>query len=191
MPGPEGSVTGAGTFSHGTLTAISANPDTGYSFSGWTGEGVSDPNSPSTTALMDQNRSMTATFSLNSYELNLHAGSGGSVTGAGNFSHGTLTAISANSDTGYSFSGWTGEESPIELSIHHRSDGSKPIHNRNLLPQLLRTEPTCRVRRFGHRGKLTSLTVLQHPSMPLQTRATSSYAGKEKTFPPQTNHPVP
>ena len=107
--GSGGSVTGAGNFSHGTLTAISANPDTGYSFSGWTGEGVSDPNSPSTTALMDQNRSITATFSLNSYELSLHAGSGGSVTGAGNFSHGTLTAISANPDTGYSFSGWTGE----------------------------------------------------------------------------------
>ena len=86
--GSGGSVTGAGTFSHGTLTAISANPDTGYSFSGWTGEGVTDPNSPSTTALMDQNRSIAATFSLNSYELNLHAGSG-SVTGAGTFSHGT------------------------------------------------------------------------------------------------------
>ena len=73
--GSGGSVTGAGTFSHGTPTAISAKPRYGLFFSGWTGEGVSDPNSPSTTALMDQNRSITATFSLNSYELSLNAGS--------------------------------------------------------------------------------------------------------------------
>ena len=117
--GSGGSVTGAGTFSHGTLTAISANPDTGYSFSGWTGEGVSDPNSPSTTALMDQNRSITATFSLNSYELNLHAGSGGSVTGEGNFSHGSSAPINATPDSGYVFLRWEGENvsTPNEPSI--------------------------------------------------------------------------
>ena len=107
--GSGGSVTGEGTFSHGTLTAISANSDTGYSFSGWTGEGVTDPNSPSTTALMDQNRSITATFSLNSYELSLNAGSGGSVTGAGTFSHGSSAPINATPDLGYVFLRWEGE----------------------------------------------------------------------------------
>ncbi|MEC8865698.1 MAG: InlB B-repeat-containing protein, partial [Verrucomicrobiota bacterium] len=117
--GSGGSVTGEGTFSHGTLTAISANPDTGYSFSGWTGEGVTDPNSPSTTALMDKNRSITATFSLNSYELNLHAGSGGSVTGEGNFSHGSSAPINATPDSGYVFLRWEGENvsTPNEPSI--------------------------------------------------------------------------
>ena len=74
MPGPR--------FGHRGRHLFSRDPDRhlrkpryGYSFSGWTGEGVSDPNSPSITALMDQNRSITATFSLNSYELSLHAGS--------------------------------------------------------------------------------------------------------------------
>ena len=61
---------------------------------------------------VNANLSLTATFSLNSYELSLHAGSGGSVTGAGTFSHGTLTAISANPDTGYSFR----EDGPVRGS---------------------------------------------------------------------------
>ena len=107
--GTGGTVTGEGNFSHGTLTAISATPDTGYSFNGWVGEGVSDPGSLSTTVLMDQNRSVSASFSLNSYELNLSTVAGGTVTGEGNFYHDTLTAISATPDIGYSFNGWAGE----------------------------------------------------------------------------------
>ena len=92
-----GTVTGEGNFSHDTLTAISATPDNGYSFSGWSGEGASDPSSASTTVLMDQNRSVSATFP-NSYALTLLTGTGGTVTGEGNFSHDTLTAISATPD---------------------------------------------------------------------------------------------
>ncbi|MFL2938231.1 MAG: PQQ-binding-like beta-propeller repeat protein [Opitutales bacterium] len=127
--GTGGSVTGEGNFSHGSLTAISATPDTGYSFNGWVGEGVSDPGSLSTTVLMDQNRSVSALFSLNSYELNLSTGAGGTVTGEGNFFHGTLTAISATPDTGYSFNGWVGEgvSDPGSLSTTMLMDQNRSV----------------------------------------------------------------
>ena len=104
-----GSVTGGGTFNHGTNPSISASPDTGYSFNGWSGEGVSDPNASATTVSMSEPRTISATFSLNSYELTLLAGTGGSVTGGGTYDHGSFPLISASASTGYTFSGWSGE----------------------------------------------------------------------------------
>ena len=109
LAGSGGSVTGSGSFSHGTSPSISATPDTGYSFIGWSGEGTADPNASSTTVDMSQARTLSASFSLNSYDLTVLAGSGGSVTGSGSFSHGTNPSISATPDTGYSFNGWSGE----------------------------------------------------------------------------------
>ena len=109
LAGSGGSVTGSGSFSHGSNPSISATPDTGYSFNGWSGEGTADPNASSTTVDMSQARTLSASFSLNSYDLTVLAGSGGSVSGSGSFSHGTNPSISATPDTGYSFNGWNGE----------------------------------------------------------------------------------
>ena len=109
LAGSGGSVTGSGSFSHGSNPSISATPDTGYSFDGWNGEGTADSNASSTTVDMSQARTLSASFTLNSYDLTVLAGSGGSVTGSGSFSHGTNPSISATPDTGYSFNGWNGE----------------------------------------------------------------------------------
>ncbi len=106
--GSGGSVSGAGTFNHGTTPTIVATPNTGYNFTGWTGDGVSNSGSASTTVSMTQARSLTANFSLKSYTLSLTAGSGGSVSGAGSFNHGTTPTIVATPDTGYEFTGWSG-----------------------------------------------------------------------------------
>ena len=106
--GSGGAVSGAGSFNHGTAPAIVATPDTGYEFSGWSGVGATSSSSASTTASMTQARSLTANFSLKSYTLSLTAGSGGAVSGAGSFNHGTTPAIVATPDTGYEFTGWSG-----------------------------------------------------------------------------------
>ena len=106
--GTGGSVTGGGTYDHGTNPSITALPDTGYSFNGWSGEGVSDPHASTTSVSMSTHRTISASFSLNSYELNLQAGTGGSVTGTGIFHHGTNPYITAIPDTGYSFIEWSG-----------------------------------------------------------------------------------
>ena len=60
--GTGGSVTGNGTFDHGTDTPISATPQAGYYFSGWSGEGIEDNSSASTTVSMTRTRSVTASF---------------------------------------------------------------------------------------------------------------------------------
>ena len=106
--GSGGTVSGAGSFDHGTNPTIAATPDTGYDFTGWSGTGVSNSSSASTTVSMTEARSLTANFSLKSYTLSLTAGSGGTVSGAGSFDHGTNPTIAATPDTGYDFTGWSG-----------------------------------------------------------------------------------
>ncbi len=108
-PTAGGTTTGAGKFYQGSSTIITATPNTGYSFNGWNGEGVSDPTTSSTFVNMTQDRSIEATFTLNSYELDVAAGDGGSASGSGSFSHGSSATITAIPDTGYSFTGWVGD----------------------------------------------------------------------------------
>ena len=103
-----GSVSGDGNFTHGTLAAISQLPIRDTLLPVGRAPKVTDPNSISTTVLIDQERSVSATFSMNQYTLNVLAGSGGQVSGDGNFSHGSNASISAIADVGYIFRGWTG-----------------------------------------------------------------------------------
>lgn len=104
-----GTVSGDGNFTHGTNAPILAVPNHGYSFTGWTGDGITDPTSPSTTVQMNQTQTITANFQLNTYALSLNSSTGGSVSGDGNFTHGSNASIVATPAVGYSFNGWTGD----------------------------------------------------------------------------------
>ena len=108
ISGLGGTVRGEGKYPHGSIVTIHADPKTGFFFDGWTGEGVSEDSLSTTTILMTQNRSVSASFSQNFYHLDLVAQNGGSVQGAGTFAHNTDAVISAMPDEGYSFSGWQG-----------------------------------------------------------------------------------
>ena len=103
-----GSLLGEGSFAHGSNAEISAVPNEGYSFNGWMGEGIADINSSSTTIVMTSNRTISASFVQNNYQLQLSAGRGGSVSGSGNYSHGETAQISATALDGYTFVEWTG-----------------------------------------------------------------------------------
>ena len=58
---------------------------------------------------MSMDRNISANFFLNSHNLNLVAGLGGTVSGSGSFDYGTTKSITATPDTGYSFAGWSGD----------------------------------------------------------------------------------
>ena len=73
-----GSVQGAGTFAHNTDAVISAMPRRIF-FSGWLGL-VFDIHEATTTVSMLNDRSVTANFELNKYELIVSSGLGGRVT---------------------------------------------------------------------------------------------------------------
>ena len=106
--GTGGSVSGAGVFDYGTVAAISATPDTGYSFKDWTGDGIADLNASNTTVLITQERNVTATFTINQHTLIASGGAFGSVSGAGTFDWNSSAPILATPNTGYSFTGWIG-----------------------------------------------------------------------------------
>ena len=93
--------------------SLVATPAPGYSFASWTqsGTGIADTASASTTVRIEGNQSVHATFSPVPYSLNLTAGTGGSVSNnpAGT-SHdfGSQVSITATPNSGYYFTGWTG-----------------------------------------------------------------------------------
>ena len=106
--GTGGSVSGAGVYNHGSTPTITATPKIGYSFSTWSGSGVTNPSNQTTTASMTQNRDIKPVPTLLSYPLILTSGEGGSVTGSGTFSHGDTPTIVATPNTGYVFDSWVG-----------------------------------------------------------------------------------
>jgi uncharacterized repeat protein (TIGR02543 family) len=106
--GTGGTVNGGGSYGYGTSANISATANPGYTFSGWSGVGVTDTNAVSTTVSMTADRSVSASFTLNNHTLSVTVGTGGTVSGGGSYGYGTSANITATPDTGYSFSGWSG-----------------------------------------------------------------------------------
>ena len=96
-----------GLYSHDSNISIQAIADHGYEFSNWSQSrfGISDPNSSTTTLLVDENQSIHANFNLN-FELNMTTTSGGSISSfpTGSFSpFGTVVTLNAIPDTGFYF----------------------------------------------------------------------------------------
>jgi uncharacterized repeat protein (TIGR02543 family) len=120
-----GSVTtpGVGTFPYnaGTVVNLVAVADSGYQFTGWTGDvsTIANTSAASTTITMNGNYSITANFGLIGVTYNLTVAStvGGSVTtpGEGTFPYnaGTVVNLVATPDTGYRFVNWTGDVGTI------------------------------------------------------------------------------
>jgi subtilisin family serine protease len=114
----------AGThqYSDGTIVGISAIPDPNYHFVNWTGTAVTagkvaDPNSATTTVLMDANYTVQANFTIDQRTLTTSTTAGGTVTtpGIGTYwyIHGTDANIVATADLNYHFVNWTGDTNTV------------------------------------------------------------------------------
>ncbi|MBW2623426.1 MAG: DUF1566 domain-containing protein, partial [Deltaproteobacteria bacterium] len=114
--GPGGDLSGASSQTvvfGNSCSAVTAVPDTGYHFAGWTGA-VYDDSNPLAVTNVTSDMTVTANFGVNTYTVDFTAGAGGSITGALSqaVEHGsdttTVTAVPASGD-GYYFTGWTGD----------------------------------------------------------------------------------
>jgi uncharacterized repeat protein (TIGR02543 family) len=103
------------TFNYGTSVLLTAVPNTGYSFTGWSGDVTGASNT--VTVIMNSNKNITATFALippNNYTLDVTATLGGTATKnpiQAGYPQGTVVQVTATPNTGYTFAGWSGDAS--------------------------------------------------------------------------------
>ena len=108
--GAGGTITGTSPQSvdhGGSGTPVTAVPDTGYHFVGWS-DGLLT--ATRTDADVAADASVTAAFAINTYTLTYTAGAGGTITGTSPqiVEHGgSGTPVTAVPDTGYHFVGWS------------------------------------------------------------------------------------
>lgn len=96
-----------GEYVKGSTVIVTATPNQGYLFSGWTGNSSSDEATINLT--IEGNISLTANFEpiIDTFTVTLVALEGGNVSGAGEFSDGTEVEISATPNEGYRFVDWS------------------------------------------------------------------------------------
>ncbi|MHA2612326.1 MAG: InlB B-repeat-containing protein, partial [bacterium JZ-2024 1] len=108
------------TYPYGSSVTLTATPDPGSSFAGWSGDCTG--NSPQIQVTMNASKTCTATFSLQTFTLTVNkAGNGsGTITSTdGNincgsdcsetYTYGTTVTLTASPDAGSSFAGWSGD----------------------------------------------------------------------------------
>lgn len=110
------------TFSGGSTVTLTAIPDAGYTFTGWSGSGITCAGTGSCAVLMDGTKTVTATFTLiPTYTVTVTKNGSGSGTVTSNPSGITCGStcsttlpelsditLTASSDTGSVFTGWSG-----------------------------------------------------------------------------------
>ncbi len=100
------------SYNHGSSVDIEAVPGAAYTFSSWSGD-TSGTDNPFT-VILHENKSYTATFTLNTYVMftSVSPVASGSVTknpSQPTYNHGTSVIVTAVPNTGYSFGNWSGD----------------------------------------------------------------------------------
>jgi uncharacterized repeat protein (TIGR02543 family) len=99
-------IPGNASYSSGSSVDLKAIPAAGWSFSGWTGDASGSEN---TTITMNSNKTVTATFTQDSYYLSMITVGHGSVNpGNNSYASGTTIDIEAINELGWTFNGWSG-----------------------------------------------------------------------------------
>src|SRR3989338_3748503 len=106
-------------YNSGTTVTLTPTPDSGSYFAGWSG----DADCSDGVVTMDADKTCTAAFTLNAYNLNItiNPSAGGTVTAPGincpgdcteSYNYNTSVTITAVANTGYTFDNWTNCDSP-------------------------------------------------------------------------------
>jgi len=103
------------TWNNGDVVTLNATAASGYHFVNWTGNLTGSTNPTNIT--MNGNKSVTANFAINRYNLTISSTSGGNVTmpGEGMFTYNAsqVVNLTATPDANYDFVNWTGDVSTI------------------------------------------------------------------------------
>ena len=110
-------------YNYGTIVTLTATPDTGWHFVGWSGDATGSDNP--LTVTMNTNKNITALFEIDTHTLNVTVFGNGSVTKNPdqiNYNYGTIVTLTATPDTGWHFVGWsgdaTGSDNPLTVTMN-------------------------------------------------------------------------
>ena len=118
------------TYSGNELVTLSADPDTGWSFYGWSGDLTGSTNPAIIT--MDKDKEITATFIQSEYTLTINASpaTGGIVIKSPDrafYHYGDTVHLTAYSGSGYTFDSWTGDASGTSTTVNITINSNKSI----------------------------------------------------------------
>jgi uncharacterized repeat protein (TIGR02543 family) len=101
----------SGTYNAGAMVTLTATPDAGHQFSGWSGDLTGSTNPATIT--MNANKNITATFTAlppTQYSLTVTVAGSGSVNPSnGSYNADASVTLTATPNSGYQFSGWSGD----------------------------------------------------------------------------------
>ena len=99
-------VSGTGEYSEGQRCILTAPNIAGYNFSHWEENGVNISSNPRYEFTVSENRTLIATYTNITYNLNLRAVGNGSVYGDGTYKSGESVRITASPSENFIFEGW-------------------------------------------------------------------------------------
>ncbi len=107
-----GLTTGAGTFAQGSVVAVGATANAGFTFTNWTNNGTIISTSSSYQFTMAGNSTLVANFAAvtpGNFAVNLSSNpvAGGTTAGSGSHASGSSVTVTASPNTGYAFINWT------------------------------------------------------------------------------------
>lgn len=124
-PAAGGTSAGAGDFAQGSSVTVTATPNAGYTFTNWTKNNVIVSTDPNYQFNMAGNVALVANFSqVPTFTVLVisNPSEGGTTTGSGVYASGASATIRAIPNSGYSFTGWsgdaTGSTNPLTLTVN-------------------------------------------------------------------------
>ena len=98
-----GSVSGVRTYTHGSEANLTASAEYGYHFVKWADGETNEMRS----FIVTKDSSFTALFDVNTYKATVAESAHGTVSGAGEYTHGESATFTATADAGYQFLFWS------------------------------------------------------------------------------------
>ena len=99
------------SYNSGALVQLTATPNTGYTFTGWSGDATGSLNPLSVT--MNANKNITANFALtgSGFTLNVVANNGSVLKNPNllSYTSGTSVVLTATPNSGFKFTRWSGD----------------------------------------------------------------------------------
>lgn len=118
---------GTADYTENTFATITATPEEGYEFIEWLGDVAGNQNPMQ--VYMDQDKTVSANFSLINYfvTINIEPAGSATVTGGGSHPYGNTAVISTTPESGFTFTGYTGDLETIDNPADLFIDGNKTV----------------------------------------------------------------